>query len=156
MTTEAPGGSERELVCIACPMACRMVVSVADGRAGAGTEITVTGNRCPRGEAYGREEVLAPKRILTAVVPTDSAEFPFAPVRTDHAIRRENVNDLLAILYGRPVSLPVRAGQVLIEDFDGARVVVTRTLPPDEVPSVGEPGAKAEGEDEVPGLQQPT
>lgn len=134
-----------------------MTVSVG-GAAGspgeAAPEITVTGNRCPRGEAYGREEMLAPKRILTAVVPTDSAEFPFAPVRTDHAIRREKVNELLAVLYGRLVSLPVREGHVLMEDFDGARVVVTRTLPPDEVPPVGEPGAKTKGEDQVPGLQQ--
>lgn len=168
MSDNAQGRVERELVCIACPMACRMVVSVgpaagaaaadtAGGPAGADTaapQITVTGNRCPRGEAYGREEMLSPKRILTAVVPTDCAEFPFAPVRTDRSIRREKSGELLEMLYGRKVRLPVREGQVLIEEFDGARVLITRTLPPDEVPAVREARAKAEGEDQVPGLQQ--
>jgi len=149
MNAAASHQSQKELVCIACPMACRMVVSVEGGG-----QITVTGNRCPRGEAYGREEVLSPKRILTAVVPTDSAEFPFAPVRTDRAIRREKAGELLAMLYGRKLLLPVREGQVVIGEFDGARVLATRTLPPDEVPAVGETGAESKGEDQVPGLQQ--
>jgi CxxC motif-containing protein len=142
-------GSKKELVCIACPLGCRLVVSTD-----ASAETTVTGNRCARGEAYGKEEVLAPKRILTAVVPTDSARFPCAPVRTDHPIRREKAGALLADLYRRTVTLPVREGQVLIEDFDGARVLFTRTLPPDEVPTVGKAGPEPEGQDEVSRLQQ--
>jgi CxxC motif-containing protein len=138
-----------EMVCIACPIACRLAVSTT--RAG---DVKVTGNRCPRGELYGREEVLAPKRILTAVVPTDSAMFPCAPVRTDRAINRTMVQELLKELYSRKAALPVRQGQVVIEDFDGARVVFTRTLPPDEVPAVGEASPETEREDEVPGLQK--
>jgi CxxC motif-containing protein len=143
----AGGRVKKELVCIACPIGCRLVVS-----AGGAEETVVSGNRCSRGEAYGKEEVLAPKRILTAVVPTDSPQFPFVPVRTDRAIRREIAPELLADLYGRRVTLPVRGGQVLIEDFDGARVLFTRTLPPDEVPAVGQAGAEPEGQDQVPRL----
>jgi len=130
---------QRELVCIACPLGCRMTVSIGAGP----EEVTVTGNRCARGEAYGREEVLAPRRILTAVVPTDSTSFPCAPVRTDKAISRGLMRALLSDLYSRRVTLPVRQGQILIEDFDGARVIFTRTLPPDEVPAVREAGAES-------------
>ena len=137
-----------DMVCIACPMACRL--TVATSPAGA---LSVTGNRCSRGEAYSIEEVRAPRRILTAVVPTDSAQFPFAPVRTDRAISRGLVKRLLSELYGRRISLPVRQGHVLVDDFDGARVIVTRTLPPDEIPPVRQPGAKTEGQDQIPGLQ---
>lgn len=132
----ASGAEEKDLVCIACPLGCRMKVKSRNN--GDLTEVSVSGNRCERGEAYGREEVLAPKRVLTAVVPTDSAQYPYAPVRTDTAIHRELVRTLLSELYRRRVALPVREGQVLIEDFDGARVIFTRTLPPDEVSSVGE------------------
>jgi CxxC motif-containing protein len=146
-TPRASAAAQRELVCIACPLGCRMVVSTD-----AGGEVTVTGNRCPRGEAYGKEEILSPKRILTAVVPTDSAQFPFAPVRTSRSISRELMQALLSDLYGRRVSLPVREGQVLIEDYDGARVVFTRTLPPDEISPVGQAGAEPERQDQVPGL----
>ena len=138
-----------ELVCIACPLACRLTVTTS-----LRGDVTVTGNLCVRGEAYGSEEVRAPKRILTAVVPTDSAQFPCAPVRTDTAISWGLVKRLLSELYGLRIALPVRQGQVLMEDFDGARVVFTRTLPPDEIPSVGKPGAESEGHNKIAGLEQ--
>jgi CxxC motif-containing protein len=144
----ASAPQKKELVCIACPLGCRMTVTIGASP----EEATVTGNRCARGEAYGKEEILAPRRILTAVVPTDSDRFPCAPIRTDTAISRGLVGKLLSDLYKRKVTLPVREGQVLIEDFDGARVIFTRTLPPDEIPAVGEPGAEPEREDQVPGL----
>jgi CxxC motif-containing protein len=150
-TGGASPSQRKELVCIACPLGCRMTVTIGSGPE---EEATVTGNRCARGEAYGKEEILAPRRIVTAVVPTDSASFPCAPVRTDKPISRGLIRGLLSELYGRQVRLPVKEGQVLVEDFDGARVIFTRTLPPDEIPAVREAGAKPEGQDEVPGLQQ--
>jgi CxxC motif-containing protein len=123
-----------ELVCIACPVGCRL-----DVRQGAGGEATVTGNRCPKGEAYGREELLAPKRTVTAVVRTDSADFPCVPVRTDRPLPRERTRELAAELCRMKVALPVAAGAVLLPDWKGtgAAVQATRTLPPQEVPAPG-------------------
>ena len=37
----------RELTCINCPLGCALSVTID------GSTITVTGNTCPRGEAYG-------------------------------------------------------------------------------------------------------
>jgi CxxC motif-containing protein len=136
-----------ELVCIACPIGCRLQVAQQPG-----SEVSVSGNRCPRGETYGKEELLAPKRVLTAVVPTDSSAFPCVPVRTDIALARSFFPELLGRLYGMKASLPLRQGRTLIDDFHGVRVLVTRTLPPDDVAPVGEPGAKAEGENQVSGV----
>jgi CxxC motif-containing protein len=139
MSDQAAHG-DIQLVCIACPIGCRLTV-----RARSGTEeITVSGNRCPKGEAYGREEILAPRRMVTAVVRTDSADFPCAPVRTEGSVPRGLMKELLAMLYAGTATLPVRRGDVFIQDFKGARVVFTRTLPPDHVPAVGEPGAEPE------------
>jgi CxxC motif-containing protein len=146
---DAARSTRVELVCIACPIACRLVVTTSPSGG-----VTVTGNRCVRGEAYGSEEVQAPRRVLTAVVLTDSSRYPCAPVRTDRAISRGLVKPLLSELYRLRIALPVRQGQVLMEDFDGARVVFTRTLQPDEIPPVGKPGAEPESENEIPGLQQ--
>jgi CxxC motif-containing protein len=147
MSSEARGAVD--LVCIACPIGCSLKVTPL---AGVGAE--VSGNRCPRGEVYGREELLAPRRVVTAVVPTDSRQFPFAPVRTDTPLARGLVPALLQRLYASLVSLPVRRGDVLLEDFEGVRVLFTRSLPPDDIPPVGEAGAETEGEDEVPALQK--
>ena len=43
---------KRELICIGCPMGCPLTVEMN------GTEVvSVTGNTCPRGDAYARKEV---------------------------------------------------------------------------------------------------
>ena len=55
--------SERELICIGCPMGCPIVVKMEDGKV-----VSVTGNTCPRGEAYARKEVTDPTRIVTTTV----------------------------------------------------------------------------------------
>ena len=62
------GAGAREMVCIACPIGCRLSVERAEGDA-----VSVAGNRCPKGEVYAREELLAPRRTVTAVVRTGSA-----------------------------------------------------------------------------------
>jgi CxxC motif-containing protein len=157
MSDHEPSRGDVPLVCIACPIGCRLTVRRAapsggavftdvPGRA-AEREVTVTGNRCPKGEAYGREEILSPRRMVTAVVPTDSSDFPCAPVRTDGPIPRGLTRELLQKLYAGKVRLPVRAGDVFLQDFNGARVIFTRTLPPDDVSPVREAGAKAKGDD---------
>jgi CxxC motif-containing protein len=101
--------------------------------------LTVRGNRCPKGEAYGREEAASPKRTVTAVVRTDSEAFPYVPVRTDKPLLRELCAALLSELSGLEVRLPAALGDVLIESFreSGVKVLLTRTLPPNEVPPVG-------------------
>ena len=55
---------ERTLTCIGCPMGCQVSVQM-----GAGKILSVTGNTCPRGDAYAREEVTAPARTVTSTSP---------------------------------------------------------------------------------------
>jgi CxxC motif-containing protein len=149
VSAEVRGGGPMDIVCIACPIGCRMSVAVQpDG------DVAVSGNRCPRGDVYGREEVSAPRRMVTAVVPTGFAAFPFAPVRTDRPLARAMVAPLLELLYSCTVGLPIRQGDVLIEDFHGVRVLITRTLPPDEISPVGESGPKPEGKEDIPPLHK--
>ncbi len=122
-----------EIVCIACPIGCRMNVEAA------GDQITISGNRCPKGEIYGREENLSPRRVVTGVVWTGSEVYPFAPVRTDAPLPRGLMRELMGALAGGKTSLPVRRGARFMEDFKGSgvNVVFSRSLPPDEIPPVG-------------------
>jgi CxxC motif-containing protein len=135
-----------ELICIACPIGCRLTIEMK----GEG-EIFVTGNRCPKGEVYGREEMLSPKRVVTAVVRTDSRAFPYIPVRTDKPLPRALVSGLIGDLAQQLVRLPAVRGTVLIEDYrgSGVNVVTTRSLPPEVIPATHEPGKKPEGRDRV-------
>lgn len=118
---------KKELICIACPVGCRLEVQYMEGGGG---EVTVIGNACKRGEAYAGEEITAPKRTVTAVVKTDSQTLPFAPVRTDKPLPIELINELLESIYSRNVTGPLRVGDCVIENFcsSGVNVICTRNV----------------------------
>jgi CxxC motif-containing protein len=97
--------------------------------------LTVSGNRCPRGAAYAREEFLAPKRTVTATLRAKAPERAVGgvrriPCRTASPFPKERVAELLAAIYALEAPLPVARGQVLIRDALGLGidVVATRTL----------------------------
>jgi CxxC motif-containing protein len=120
-----------EFVCIACPIGCILTVEMkGDG------EVSVTGNRCPKGAVYGREEMISPTRVVTAVVRTDSQAFPYIPVRTDKPLPRALIAELIGDLTRLSVRLPAKRGRVLIENYrgSGVNVMLTRTLPPEGIP----------------------
>ena len=116
---------EKEIICISCPIGCHLKV------AGTGKgEITVTGNQCPRGEIYGKEEFLEPKRVVTAVVKTNSVIHPYVSVKTDKPLLREYIFQLLKKLYSIEVKVPLTCGEKVIENFrnTGVSVVFTRSV----------------------------
>ena len=114
----------QELTCITCPIGCRLVVDRA-----AGGELAVSGNRCPRGAAYAREELLSPKRTVTATCRATGAgtQAKRIPCRTTAPFPKERVGELLAAIYAHEEPLPVRRGQVLIKDALGLGVDVIAT-----------------------------
>jgi CxxC motif-containing protein len=118
-----------ELTCITCPMGCRLSVD----RSGGG-EISVSGNRCPRGAAYAREELLAPKRTVTATCRAAGGGTASGarriPCRTSAPFPKDRVDQLLGEIYALEAALPVERGGVLIRDALGLGidVIATRTL----------------------------
>jgi CxxC motif-containing protein len=115
----------RELVCIACPVGCRLRVFQEKG------EIRVQGNQCEKGDTYGREELLAPRRVVTATVRLAGSALRRLPVKTHRPLPREHIGALLAEASRLEVQAPVARGQVLLADFLGTGVdlVATRTVP---------------------------
>ena len=69
----------KELICIVCPRGCHLKVDEAN-------DYAVTGNSCPRGAEYGRNECTHPTRVLTTTVKIDGAAYRRCPVRTERAI----------------------------------------------------------------------
>jgi CxxC motif-containing protein len=121
---------ERGMVCISCPIGCRLTVrweSIAQGAQG----MRVTGNRCAKGESYALEELQAPKRVLTATVTVRTRRGRMRlPVKTSRPLARERIPELLAEIYGWELQGPVHLGQVLLPDIAGSGVdlVATRSL----------------------------
>ncbi|MDD5675522.1 MAG: DUF1667 domain-containing protein [Chitinivibrionales bacterium] len=117
-----------ETICIVCPTGCRL--SVEPGAKG----LAVTGNKCPRGEKYGLQEAVDPRRVVTAVIRTPSPDWPCVPVKTTGAIPKKMIDGLLKQLYALTAPLPLNRGAVILKNvYDtGINVCCTRTTPPPE------------------------
>ncbi len=113
----------KELVCIVCPKGCRLHVDEAN-------DYAVTGNGCPRGAVYGHNEIKNPTRVLTSTVKLEGGLYRRCPVKTDAAVPKGLLMDIMRALNAVTLQSPVRAGQVVLQDVcgTGANVVVTKSL----------------------------
>lgn len=116
---------ERKMVCISCPLGCRLTVTWEDEN-----DIAVKGNKCAKGENYAQEEILAPKRVVTATVRVVAGADRRLPVKTSLPLLKRYIPALLTELYKMEVKLPIRRGEVLINNIEGTGVdlVAARTL----------------------------
>lgn len=113
----------RELTCINCPLGCRLIVTMT-----VGAPPSVSGNSCRRGEAYGREEVTNPTRVVTTSVPVvGSGRERMVSVKTATGVPKARVLDVVAALAGVTVAAPVAKGDVVCADVAGTGVDVVAT-----------------------------
>jgi CxxC motif-containing protein len=92
----------------------------------------IEGNRCPRGEAYAREEITDPKRVLATSVKVLGGDYPLVSVRTDRPIPKRLIPTIMEIVRGLCVKAPVEIGQVLVANLagTGANLIATRRVLP--------------------------
>ncbi len=107
----------KTLTCIGCPLGCQITVELEDS-----SVKSVTGNTCPRGDAYARKEVTAPARIVTTTVRVSGGEIPVVSVKTAGEIPKGKIYDCVRALKGIEVPAPVRIGQVILTDAAGTGV----------------------------------
>ena len=89
----------RELICINCPMGCPLTVTLEDG-----VVTSVSGNTCPRGDAYGRKEVTNPRRIVTTTVPVVGSKTEhMVSVKTKGDVPKAKVREVVNALKGLTV-----------------------------------------------------
>ncbi|MBQ7336451.1 MAG: DUF1667 domain-containing protein [Clostridia bacterium] len=113
----------KELTCIVCPKGCALRVELENQQV-----LSVTGNACPRGKQYAIDECTHPTRTLTTTART--ADGGVVSVKTDRAIPKELMFDCMAQINRTVVSLPVRVGDVILENIlgTGANVIATMNL----------------------------
>ena len=113
-----------ELTCIVCPIGCALRVEQNDD----GEVVSVTGNTCPRGAKYGKDEVLHPVRTLTTTVRASNTDR-LLPVKTDRPIPKEKLFEAMEKVNSLSVKAPIRIGDVLLDDLFGAKLVAAANLP---------------------------
>jgi CxxC motif-containing protein len=113
---------ERELTCIGCPLGCPITVTFEHN------EVTaVTGNTCPRGDAYARKEVTNPTRIVTSTVRVTGGTSAMVSCKTKEDIPKGKIFDVMEALRTVSVPAPVQIGDVLVRDAAGTGVDVIAT-----------------------------
>ena len=90
-------------------------------------KIEVTGNTCPRGEAYAKKEVTDPTRIVTSSVKVNGGVIAKASVKTANDIPKGMIFDCMKEIRACVVEAPVHIGDVVIENCAGTGVAVVVT-----------------------------
>ena len=111
----------KELICINCPLGCRLQVDDRNV-----SDIKVTGNTCLRGVKYAVSEVTAPKRMVTSSVPVEGATVSRVSVKTTNPIPKQKIFDVLKLIKTVKATAPVMIGDVLYKNIcDGVDLVAT-------------------------------
>lgn len=109
----------KKLICINCPMGCRLQVTKAENG-----ELLVEGNQCNRGQAYAVKELTAPTRVLTTTVVLKHGLYRRLPVRTEEGIPKEKLLEAMEVLNRIEVETPVLVGDIIIKNLLGTKVNV--------------------------------
>ena len=112
----------RDLICIGCPLGCPLTVTIENG------EVTsVTGNTCPKGDAYARKEVTNPTRIVTSTVRVEQGVAPMVSCKTASDIPKGKIFEVANALKDVVATAPVTIGDVLLANAAGTGVDIIAT-----------------------------
>lgn len=112
----------KEMICIVCPRGCHLAVDEET--------LEVLGNSCPKGGEYGKNELVNPMRVVTGSVEIIGGIHSRLPVRTDKAIPKSKMFEIMEELHAHITNAPIKRGQMLIENIcdTGANIIATRDM----------------------------
>lgn len=113
----------KEMICIVCPRGCAITVDEDNN-------YEVRGNACPRGETYGKKEVIAPSRTLTTTVRIVGGELARVPVKSKTELPKGLLMEAMEQLNRLTLHAPVTRGMVVCSNIldTGVDIVVTRDV----------------------------
>lgn len=114
----------KEMICIVCPLGCRLRVDDT------GEKIVVSGNRCQRGEKYAIEEITAPKRLITSIVPVKGGIIPMVSVKSSAPFPKDLIFPALELLKKVELTAPIKLHQVIVHNVcdTGVDFIATKEI----------------------------
>lgn len=111
----------KELTCIVCPRGCRLKID---------DELNVTGNSCPRGAQYAKDELTNPKRMITSFVRVKNRQDCVCSVKTSTSIPKGMIFEVMEEINRVGVNAPTHIGDIAIKDVlgTGADIVITKNI----------------------------
>lgn len=112
----------KEMVCIVCPIGCHLEVNTQT--------LNVTGNACPKGDKYGKEELTDPRRVITSTVRIKGGSYGRIPVKTNGSIPKDLNFKCMKELAKVELIAPVKVGDIVIQNLldTGVDVVACRNM----------------------------
>ncbi|MCI1735488.1 MAG: DUF1667 domain-containing protein [Bacilli bacterium] len=112
----------KEMICINCPRGCHLKVDTE--------KLTVEGNFCPRGKAYGISEVTDPQRTVTSTVKVENGVIDRVSVKTDKPVEKKLMFQVMDEINKAVVHAPIMIGTVIIPHVLGtdSNVIATKTV----------------------------
>jgi len=116
---------KKSIICISCPLGCNLTVEYKNK-----VITSIVGNACSKGPKYARKEIFSPERVVTFTVKITGAKTPLLPVKTDCAISKEKMFDVIKEIFKIQVKAPVKRGSIICKNIckSGANLVATRTM----------------------------
>ncbi len=113
---------QRKLTCIICPRGCQLTVDIE------GSDITVSGQSCPRGKTYAVNECTHPTRTVTSTVRVKDKQNTMVSVRTADPIPKDKIFKVMEIIRSTTVSTPVHIGDIIIPNVFGTNIIATKEI----------------------------
>ncbi|MBN1524823.1 MAG: DUF1667 domain-containing protein [Spirochaetales bacterium] len=113
------------IICTVCPLGCSLIVEHKNK-----TIQSISGNRCKRGIAYGEQEILDPKRVVTTTVKIDGGIIPMLSVKTSAPVERGKMTEIVRSASQMRLHAPVEIGTVIEKNIcsSGADLIATRNV----------------------------
>lgn len=112
----------KEMICIGCPKGCNLIVKVD------GEKISVSGNNCPYGDKYAKNEIISPMRVLTSTI--DVINGKRVSCKTSKPILKNKLFTCMKQIRKTKVLAPIKIGDILIKNIDGngTDIIATKNI----------------------------
>lgn len=123
-------GEKKDMVCIVCPVGCRMTLECQSESLTKAEDLKVSGNKCNRGSAYAFKEMTAPTRMLPTTVKIRKGILNRLPVRTENPIPKELIFEGMQVINQIEVEAPIKVGDVVLANLlgTGVNIIATRSM----------------------------
>lgn len=115
----------REVICILCPMGCKVDVKVKDDEI-----VGVKDAGCKRGIEYAIQEIKAPMRDFFTTVRVKGGRIPMLSVRSTKPIPKNMLIPCAIELAKLVVSAPIKVGDVIVKNILnlGVDIIATKDI----------------------------
>lgn len=111
----------RKITCIVCPVGCQIDIT---------EDLKISGNQCKRGEAYAKQEMIDPRRMITTTLQTTSLSCPRLSVKTNQPLPKDKIFECLHILHSMIISNNVKIGDIIVSNIlkTGVDIIATKDI----------------------------